>query len=64
MAIDKTVFYAEGRHLRITADAGPRHSQKFRVERDLVFVAEFGTLAQLESWLGEQGIKLEDLEQD
>lgn len=64
MAIQRTVYYAEGRHLRITADAGPRHSQKFRVERDLVLVAQFDTLAQLEIWLRENGLRLEDLEED
>lgn len=64
MAINSTVYYAEGRHLRITVDAGPRSAQKYRVERDLVFVAEFPTLAMLESWLRKQGIGLEDLVED
>lgn len=64
MAIHTTVYYADGRHLRITVDAGHRHSQKYRVERDLVLVGTFDSLAQLESWLREQGISLADLVED
>lgn len=64
MAINKIVYYAESRHLRITVNAGSRHSQRYRVERDLVFVAEFPTLALLESWLRENGLDFADLEED
>jgi hypothetical protein len=64
VAIQSTVYYAQGRHLRITANAGARQAQKYRVERDLVFVAEFPSLPMLERWLREQGISLEDLEED
>jgi hypothetical protein len=64
MAIQREVFYADQRHIRITSTVSPRHAQMYRVERDLVLVAEFSTLAQLVSWLREQGFSLADLEQD
>jgi DUF1365 family protein len=64
MAIQSTVYYAQGRHLRITVKAGPRHSQRYRIERDLVLVIELDSLAMLESWLREQGIALSDLVED
>jgi hypothetical protein len=64
MAINKIVYYAEGRHLRITVNAGPRHTQRYRVERDLILIKEFSTLGMLEIWLRENGIDFADLEQD
>lgn len=61
MAINKTVFYSPDRHLRITVDTGNR---SYRVERDLVFVDTFTSVAMLESWLREQGLSLADLIED
>lgn len=61
MAIQRHVFYSPDRHLRITADSG---NKRYRVERDLVLVIEFTSLAMLVSWLREQGLDLADLIED
>lgn len=61
MAIHGTVMYSADRRLRITAD---QRGKVFTVERDLVFVARFGSLAELLNWLVEQGIDLADLIED
>ncbi len=61
MAINPVVFYSPDRALRITVDA---NNTTYRVERNLVFVAEFTNPADLAAWLGNQGIDIADLIED
>lgn len=62
MAIHPTVFYSPDRRLRITADPGGR---SFTVEsNDGLVHRRFASLAALQDFLGEEGIKLGDLIED
>lgn len=58
MAIHPTVMYSPDRHLRITADPA---GTVFTVERDLVFVARFTNLADLVTFLADNGVSVEQL---
>lgn len=61
MAIHKTVLYSPDRQYRITADQA---GKAITVERDLVLVQTFSSLARLEAFLRELGLDLADLISD